>query len=140
MAGLSNLRVAMLAGGLAVSMVGMDFAAVPLYRIFCEVTGFGGTTMRVDAAVAATVVATNKPIVIRFDANHRGDQVRAGAGLEGFVDRRLATHGLHPRRRVNPEREACRARASLAGDAEVPQERTQESLVKTARQPQEESV
>jgi cytochrome c oxidase assembly protein subunit 11 len=73
MAGLSNLRIALLAGGLAVSMVGMGFAAVPLYRVFCEVTGFGGTTMRVDAAVAATVVATKKPIIIRFDANHRSD-------------------------------------------------------------------
>jgi cytochrome c oxidase assembly protein subunit 11 len=69
----ANLRVAMMAGAVAVSMVGVGFAAVPLYRIFCEVTGFGGTTMRVDEAVAATVVATNKPIIIRFDANHRGD-------------------------------------------------------------------
>ena len=67
----ANLRVALLAGSVAVSMVGVGFAAVPLYRIFCEVTGFGGTTMRVDAAVAATVSATQKPIVIRFDANHR---------------------------------------------------------------------
>jgi cytochrome c oxidase assembly protein subunit 11 len=70
---MSNLRVAMMAGAVAVSMVGVGFAAVPLYRIFCQITGFGGTTMRVDAAVAATVVATGKPIVIRFDANHRGD-------------------------------------------------------------------
>ena len=69
----ANLRVALLAGSVAVSMVGVGFAAVPLYRIFCEVTGFGGTTMRVDAAVASTVSATQKPIVIRFDANHRGD-------------------------------------------------------------------
>ena len=73
MAKQSNLRVALMAGAVAVSMVGVGFAAVPLYRIFCEVTGFGGTTMRVDEAVAATVVATDKPIVIRFDANHRSD-------------------------------------------------------------------
>ena len=67
----SNLRVAMMAGAIAVSMVGVGFAAVPLYRIFCQVTGFGGTTMRVDAAQAATVVASTKTIVIRFDANQR---------------------------------------------------------------------
>ncbi len=73
MAKQSNLRVALMAGAVSVSMVGVGFAAVPLYRIFCEVTGFGGTTMRVDEAVAATVVATDKPIVIRFDANHRSD-------------------------------------------------------------------
>jgi cytochrome c oxidase assembly protein subunit 11 len=69
----SNARVGMMAAAMAVSMVGVGFAAVPLYKIFCQVTGFGGTTMKVDAAQAATVVATNKPIVIRFDANHRSD-------------------------------------------------------------------
>jgi cytochrome c oxidase assembly protein subunit 11 len=69
----SNARVGFMAGALAISMVGVGFAAVPLYRLFCQVTGFGGTTMRVDAAQAATIVATQKPITIRFDANHRGD-------------------------------------------------------------------
>jgi cytochrome c oxidase assembly protein subunit 11 len=68
-----NTKTATLAGALAVSMVGLGFAAVPLYRIFCETTGFGGTTMRVDAAVAATIQSTDKPITIRFDANHRSD-------------------------------------------------------------------
>lgn len=67
----SNGKTAFLAAGLAVSMVGVGFAAVPLYRLFCQVTGFGGTTMRVDAAQAATIAVTNKPIVIRFDANQR---------------------------------------------------------------------
>ena len=67
----SNAKVGLMAAAIAVSMVGVGFAAVPLYRIFCQVTGFGGTTMRVDAAQAATVVATQKPIVIRFDANQR---------------------------------------------------------------------
>lgn len=69
----SNARVAFLAAGFAVSMVGVGFAAVPLYKMFCEATGFGGTTMRVDEAQAATIVATQKPITIRFDANHRSD-------------------------------------------------------------------
>lgn len=69
----SNAKTGLVAGAIAISMVGVGFAAVPLYRVFCNVTGFGGTTMRVDAAVAATVVATDKPITIRFDANHRSD-------------------------------------------------------------------
>jgi cytochrome c oxidase assembly protein subunit 11 len=69
----NNLRTGLLAGTLAVSMVGAGFAAVPLYRIFCETTGFGGTTMRVSEAKAATIQATGKPITIRFDANHRSD-------------------------------------------------------------------
>jgi cytochrome c oxidase assembly protein subunit 11 len=68
-----NLKTAIMAGALAISMVGLGFAAVPLYRLFCQTTGFGGTTMRVDEAKAATVQSTNKQITIRFDANHRSD-------------------------------------------------------------------
>jgi cytochrome c oxidase assembly protein subunit 11 len=69
----NNARTALLAGTLAASMVGAGFAAVPLYRVFCETTGFGGTTMRVSEAKAATVQATGKSMIIRFDANHRSD-------------------------------------------------------------------
>jgi cytochrome c oxidase assembly protein subunit 11 len=68
-----KLMTATLAGALAVSMVGLGFAAVPLYRVFCQKTGFDGTTQRVDAAIAATIQSTDKPITIRFDANHRSD-------------------------------------------------------------------
>ncbi len=68
----SNLKTGLMAASIAIGMVGMGFAAVPLYRIFCQVTGFGGTTMRVSEAQAATIAPTGKPIVIRFDANQRG--------------------------------------------------------------------
>jgi cytochrome c oxidase assembly protein subunit 11 len=47
-------------------MVGMSFAAVPLYAMFCQVTGYGGTTQRADAAPEATL---DRTITIRFDAN-----------------------------------------------------------------------
>ncbi len=33
-------------------MVGMSFASVPLYRLFCSATGFGGTTQRAESAPA----------------------------------------------------------------------------------------
>jgi cytochrome c oxidase assembly protein subunit 11 len=66
----AKLRTAFLAGGLAAAMVGLGFAAVPLYDLFCRVTGFGGTTARVDpVAAAATPVITNKVISVRFDSN-----------------------------------------------------------------------
>ncbi|RDV01570.1 cytochrome c oxidase assembly protein [Sphingorhabdus pulchriflava] len=68
----SNVKTALMAGAIAIGMVGMGFAAVPLYRIFCQVTGFGGTTMRVSEAQAATVQAVSKTVVVRFDANQRG--------------------------------------------------------------------
>jgi len=67
-----NLKTGLLAGALAIAMVGMGFAAVPLYRLFCQVTGFDGTTMRVTEAQAATVQVSDRQIVVRFDANQRG--------------------------------------------------------------------
>ncbi|RIA55869.1 cytochrome c oxidase assembly protein [Dichotomicrobium thermohalophilum] len=47
-------------------MTGLSFAAVPLYDLFCRVTGYGGTTQVADAG--STEVLDRK-ITIRFDAN-----------------------------------------------------------------------
>ena len=51
-----------------VGMVGLAFASEPLYRIFCEVTGYAGTTQ-----VASTVPKSNeisqRVLAVRFDAN-----------------------------------------------------------------------
>ena len=52
-------------------MVGLSFAAVPLYRLFCQVTGFAGTTQRAEA-VAGPVL--DRMMEVRFDGN-------VGAGL-----------------------------------------------------------
>lgn len=49
------------------AMVGLTFASVPLYRLFCQVTGFGGTP-RVGAEVKA-VPESDKTITVYFDAN-----------------------------------------------------------------------
>ncbi len=62
-------RVALWAGGLAVVMLGMAYAAVPLYQMFCQVTGFAGTTQRVDSK-SDTVL--DRTITIRFDSNVAG--------------------------------------------------------------------
>lgn len=50
------------------AMLALAFASVPLYRIFCQVTGFGGQTMRADAAPGAVA----GQIGVRFDANISG--------------------------------------------------------------------
>lgn len=47
-------------------MVGMAYAAVPLYQMFCQVTGYGGTTQR---AIAPSDHVVDKTITMRFDAN-----------------------------------------------------------------------
>lgn len=64
-----NRRIAMLAGFMGLAMLGMGYAAVPLYEIFCRVTGYGGTTQRVGEAKAATVQATTRVMSVRFDSN-----------------------------------------------------------------------
>lgn len=60
-----NRNTALKAALLVAAMVGLAFASVPLYRIFCQVTGFGGTPLRADAAPGAVT----GQIGIRFDAN-----------------------------------------------------------------------
>jgi cytochrome c oxidase assembly protein subunit 11 len=64
-----NKRVGLIALGGALAMLAMGFAAVPLYRMFCQVTGFGGTPQVVSEAEAAGIRATGDTISIRFDSN-----------------------------------------------------------------------
>jgi cytochrome c oxidase assembly protein subunit 11 len=52
--------------GLVFGMIGLSFAAVPLYRVFCQATGFGGTTQRATQAAAHTL---DRKIEIRFNTD-----------------------------------------------------------------------
>ncbi|NNE21507.1 MAG: cytochrome c oxidase assembly protein [Rhizobiales bacterium] len=52
--------------GLVAGMVALSYAAVPLYRIFCQVTGFGGTTQRVESYAERVL---DRPMKVQFDAN-----------------------------------------------------------------------
>jgi cytochrome c oxidase assembly protein subunit 11 len=63
-----NLRTALLAMLLVAGMTGMAFASVPLYRLFCQVTGFNGTTQRFDGGEAPGAIV-GKSVSVRFDAN-----------------------------------------------------------------------
>ena len=62
---------AMLIGllGLAFGMVGLAYASVPLYTLFCQVTGYGGTTQRADAAPG---VVLDRTVTVRFNADVNG--------------------------------------------------------------------
>jgi cytochrome c oxidase assembly protein subunit 11 len=65
----ANHKVAAIAGGVALAMLGLGYASSPLYRLFCQATGFNGTTQRATRDQAAQIRATGRPITIRFDAN-----------------------------------------------------------------------
>ena len=59
-------RTALMMALMAALMLGLAFASAPLYRLFCEVTGFNGATIRADAAPGGIAGAS---VGIRFDAN-----------------------------------------------------------------------
>ena len=62
--GIRNTGIACL--GLAVAMVGAAYAAVPLYNLFCRMTGFDGTPIAGTAAPAETLT---RRMTVRFDTN-----------------------------------------------------------------------
>ena len=95
-----NARTGLVLVGVAVGMVGLAFASVPLYRLFCQVTGFGGTT-QVAAEMPEAVL--DRTMIVRFNAdvdpklpwafqpNQRQISVRIGeAGLAIFTARNLS--------------------------------------------------
>ncbi len=61
-----NARTALFAGVAAVAMVGAAFASVPLYSLFCQVTGYGGTT---QIAIGEAGEVLDREMTVLFDAN-----------------------------------------------------------------------
>lgn len=64
--GRNNGAVVMMCLSFVVGMGAMSYAAVPLYRMFCQITGYNGTTQRVEQA--STVILDRK-MRVTFDAN-----------------------------------------------------------------------
>jgi cytochrome c oxidase assembly protein subunit 11 len=58
--------VALVCASVAVAMVGLAYASVPLYRLFCQATGFAGTTQRAERPSAQVL---ERHVTVRFDAN-----------------------------------------------------------------------
>ena len=55
-----------LLAGVFLLMLGLSFAAVPLYDMFCRITGFGGTT---QVSKEAPKIVLDKVVSVRFDTN-----------------------------------------------------------------------
>jgi cytochrome c oxidase assembly protein subunit 11 len=82
-----NARLALVCLAIFTVMVSVAFAAAPLYRAFCQATGFNGTVRRVSTAPTSIAAGA---VVVAFDTNVRGlawtftpnvpsQQVRPGA-------------------------------------------------------------
>jgi cytochrome c oxidase assembly protein subunit 11 len=63
-----NAKVALICGAMFFGMVGAAYAAVPIYRAFCQITGFDGTPRRAEVAAGQVL---GKTVTVRFDANVR---------------------------------------------------------------------
>lgn len=66
----SNARLGLYAALFAGGMVGLAFASVPAYQLFCKVTGYGGTPKVATQATAPQVLA--RTMTVRFDASVNG--------------------------------------------------------------------
>jgi cytochrome c oxidase assembly protein subunit 11 len=80
-----NRRTLVAMAGLGIAMLALGFASVPLYRIFCEQTGFGGTTQRASA-YAGVKAAVGHTMSVRFDSN-----VQPGMPWRFYPERRTET-------------------------------------------------
>jgi cytochrome c oxidase assembly protein subunit 11 len=61
--------VALSLAAVVAGMVGLSFASVPLYRLFCQATGYGGVPQRAEKAPGAVL---DRTVLIRFDGNVDG--------------------------------------------------------------------
>ena len=97
-----NLRIGVICAVVFAGMVGAAYAAVPLYRAFCQVTGFDGTVRKAEAAPTRVL---DRTLTIRFDANVRNlpwefrpDQVsqEVKIGDTGLAFFRVTNNGKAP--------------------------------------------
>ena len=65
-----NTRVALSIVAVACVMLGLSFAAVPLYQLFCRATGYGGTT---QVATDSPQTLGSRTLTVRFDTNIASD-------------------------------------------------------------------
>ena len=77
--------------GLVAAMVGLAFASVPLYRLFCQATGYGGVPQRADRGADKVLDQT---IRIRFDANVDGALPWSFVPDQRFIDVKIGETAL----------------------------------------------
>lgn len=90
-------------------MVGLAFAAVPLYKAFCQITGYGGTPQTASAAPERVL---DRTIEVRFDSNIAPDLPIEFAPVEHSKRLRIGETGLAFYRIRNLSEEPITARAT----------------------------
>ena len=86
-----NRRTAATLLGVVACMVVLSFASVPLYRLFCQVTGFGGTPLRADAGSERVLDET---ITVTFDASTQSGMPWTFEPVQKDIDIPIGQTGL----------------------------------------------
>lgn len=105
---------AIVLGGIACAMVGLAFAAVPIYRWVCKITGYDGTTGTAEIAPGAV---GDRIMTIRFDANVARGMPWRFAPKENDVSVRIGEQTLAIYTRDQPDRSAGHRLGDVQCDA-----------------------
>lgn len=106
----SRRRTGLLLAGLVACMVGLSFAAVPFYDLFCRVTGFGGTPAR---AVEAPGAVSDDVVTVRFDASVARGMPWVFRPVQREMELALGEQGLAFYRAHNPTSRPVKGIASF---------------------------
>jgi cytochrome c oxidase assembly protein subunit 11 len=104
------VRTALALATVVVAMIGASYAAVPLYNLFCQVTGYGGTTS-VAAGDSGEVV--DRSVTVAFDANTAPDMPWEFRPKQRSVTLKLGETGLAFYEAYNPTDEAIAGQAGF---------------------------
>ena len=83
--------VALTCAFVVVSMIGLSFAAVPLYRLYCQVTGYAGTTQKAEKV---SDVVLDRTITMHFDANVAPDLTWRFEPVQRTMDVKIGENAL----------------------------------------------
>lgn len=86
-----NLRTLMMLVGVVAFMTGLAYASVPLYRLFCQVTGYGGTPQRADSAPS---VVSDRVVNVTFTADVAGGLGWRFRPLQNSLDLKVGENKL----------------------------------------------
>ena len=105
-----SARLAFVLASVVVGMVGLAYASVPLYDLFCRVTGYGGTTQQADIAPD---VILDRDITIEFDANTSREMPWDFKPVKHKITMKVGETGLAFYEAYNPTNRAIKGTATF---------------------------
>ncbi len=107
----NNRTIALQLTALALGMLMLAYASVPLYRLFCQVTGFGGTAKRTEVSLVPNTISP-RSVDVTFDANTDPALPWEFAPIEKTISMRIGENRLAAFRARNTSNEPTRGTAT----------------------------